>query len=1587
MDRIFRLCTLVFLIFCGSLTAKAQSDNCNSATTLNFTDSTCVNGSTSGATSDSTLYCNANPVVEVWYTYTVQGGSNNFTVDPGTMTDPMVVIDSDGCSNAAYDDCATATGNNPVNLNWGYAPGTQVWIGVASDGGTNGSFELCVESVPADSGGGATCGTALPYCDGTNTLTPDSLPGQGTDPSCFGTAGNQSVWVTFSIYQNGSIEWDGTPLDGTTEFDWALYDISSGCPGTQVACNYNFAGETGCDFGMDAASTVACPPGTAPGTCDGNEYCPDLTGNIGETYGIFIDNWTGNGTSFDLDWTGSAEIKPEADFSVSPTLKCGSSVTVNINDNSNGDPQWSFGDGTTYSGQDPPSHTYSSPGVYAITAKVGDTSSCFDQHTEYVKVYGPLTLNDSVTQESCPGACDGEVFLFPGGGSGQYTYSWSHGPTTPNVSGLCAGSYSVTVTDTVCGTSINRSFTISSNEPTALSFDPTDETCSNANGVINITGVTGGDAPYEYDFNGTGYSTDTNYTGLSAGTYSVTVRDSSGCTYTDSVPLKNFPPPTDLSFIVTDAACGNANGEVVISGVTGGTSAYQYDFDGSGYSNATTYTGLSAGTYSVTVNDSAGCTYSENVTVDNMPGPSGLSVNITHETCTDSNGVVDITGVTGGTTPYQYDFDGSGFSNTTTYNGLTSGTYLVTVKDSNGCVYDTNVTVNNSPGPSAMSFSTIPDTCGAAKGEVDITGVTGGTTPYEYDFDGSGFSNTTTYTGLLSGSYVVTVRDANGCTYTDTAAVGNAGGPSDISFTLTDDTCASNLGAVEITGVTGGTTPYEYDFNGSGYSNNTTYTGLAAGTYSVTVRDANGCLYTESVTLNNVPGPSDMSFTLIDETCTASNGEVSISGVTGGTSPYEYDLDGSGYSGTTTYSGLSAGAYTVTVRDDHGCTYSENVTLTNSPGPTDLSFDLVQETCGDGNGEVNITGVTGGTTPYEYDFDGSGYSNSTSYTGLAAGTYTVMVRDSNGCTYSENVTLNNLAGPTDLSFNTTAATCGNSDGSVSITGVTGGNGSYEYDFDGSGFSTTTNYNGLATGTYTVTVRDTNNCNYQEDVTVPQLGSPKVDSVKVTGNSCNAACDGALEIFASGGTTPYQYSIDGGSSYQNSSSFSGLCADSYDLVVQDANGCADSSQVSVTEPSPLQISLPSDTTICIGGTAVLNANASGGTPGYTYHWDQGLGTGQTQSVSPNNNTVYTVYAEDANGCTSASKTVRLELHPGLSVTALSDDSICPGTSKQLSAVASGGIGSGYSYSWSTGTNGKSISVTPGSTTEYIVTLEDACETPAVKDTVTLALHDLPNVQIGGQDLSGCKPVNATLFNATPPSMVGSNCTWDLGDGSNAVGCDTISHRYDKPGCYDVSLTVSSPAGCVDSASIEKMVCVHPYPNADFRAEPSQTDVMESGVEFINKSTGASSFQWDFAGLDSSEQEYPSYRFPTEGAGNYEVCLTATSTYGCQDSTCERVIVEGRFTLYVPNAFTPNGDGVNDKFGPVIRGADRQDYNFYIFDRWGEQVFESHHPEKKWDGSIKGDVSEGKTDVYVWKLVTKNKYTGDPIERTGHVTLIR
>ena len=239
-----------------------------------------------------------------------------------------------------------------------------------------------------------------------------------------------------------------------------------------------------------------------------------------------------------------------------------------------------------------------------------------------------------------------------------------------------------------------------------------------------------------------------------------------------------------------------------------------------------------------------------------------------------------------------------------------------------------------------------------------------------------------------------------------------------------NSTCGNSNGVVNVGATTGGTAPYTWSINGGAFTSTTSYTGLAAGTYTIVVKDANGCTFSTTATVVNSPGPTALATTFTNATCGASNGSITIGATTGGTAPYTYSVNGSAFTSTTSYTGFSAGTYSVVVKDANGCTFTTSVTIINSGGPTALATSSTPASCGSSTGTATLGAVTGGVAPYTYSFNGSAFTSATSYTGLASGTYTAVVKDVNGCTFTTTVTVGSNAAPTALAVTTTNSTCG-----------------------------------------------------------------------------------------------------------------------------------------------------------------------------------------------------------------------------------------------------------------------------------------------------------------------------------------------------------------------------------------------------------------------------------------------------------------------------------------------------------------------------------------------------------------------------------
>jgi gliding motility-associated-like protein len=703
------------------------------------------------------------------------------------------------------------------------------------------------------------------------------------------------------------------------------------------------------------------------------------------------------------------------------------------------------------------------------------------------------------------------------------------------------------------------------------------------------------------------------------------------------------------------------------------------------------------------------------VTINSSLTASAVS---TPSACTANNGTATAV-PSGGTGPYTYSWAPSGGTSATA-TGLAPGNYTVTVTDlSTGCVATQTVNVANTGNVSSTPQQT-DNTCASSTNGSATVNVSGGTGPFTYAWNPN-VSATQTASNLAAGTYSVLVTDANGCT---TSQSFNITAPPALtaSTTQTNVTCFGGSDGSAVVTVGGGSPGYTYQWSTGG--NSQTETGLVAGgPYVVMVTDLNGCTITQSVSITEPP--------VIDPNTSSSPVNCTVLGSaaaqpSGGTGSYTYLWAPSGGTAASE-SNLNAGTYTVTVTDANGCTATETVTVTQVATMT-VSATSTDATCfGGSTGTASVT-PTGGNGPFTYQWSPTG-GNNASATGLAAGTYTCLITDSQGCTATQTVLVSE---PTQVSGSTSSipASCfGGSDGSVSAVG-SGGTPGYNYTWSPAGPSS------LPAGTYTCTITDANGCTSIQTATVSQ-------ATQITGSSsgvaptCNGGSNGSASVTASGGTGSYTYnwSPTGGTA----ATATGLSAGSYTCTVTDANGCTFTQAVVVTNP-PAITATGTGNQVCPGSNATIIATASGGTSPYTFAWSNGPTTAtQTMVATQAATGIYTVTVTDANGCTqTATAAVGLLPTPTAAFTTDATNGVVVLTAGAgticFTDVSTGGV---TTWSWDFNGQGASsvqspcFNVTSANSgtfcTELIVTDANQCyDTTMVCVEVGQSSYSIPNV---------------------------------------------------------------------------------------------------------------------------------------------------------------------------------------------------------------------------------------------------------------------
>jgi gliding motility-associated-like protein len=827
----------------------------------------------------------------------------------------------------------------------------------------------------------------------------------------------------------------------------------------------------------------------------------------------------------------------------------------------------------------------------------------------------------------------------------------------------------------------------------------TDVDCNgDATGAIDIE-VTGGSGNYSYSWDVQNATTQ-DVSGLSAGTYNVTVTDDVTMLTTTGTFTVDEPNSAVVITLtqVTDVSCnGDSDGSIgIIAG--GGTGVLTYAWN-NGLPAVPNPSGLAAAAdYQVTITDENGCELISDPIEITEPAVLSLSGQVEDIACNgESTGTISLT-IGGGTPTYSIDWAGDLTDDVTTQNMLSGGTYGVTVSDVNGCEQSGSFEVME---PDAIIISSTVENVicsGAATGSIDLT-IEGGTGAYTIDWAGL-TDGETTQTELEAGMYSVTVTDENGCEAVETFDITEPDTPIEITVTTENVECNGGpTGSISLD-ITGGVPDYDIVWSDGLPAGQTMQDQLEAGSYSVTITDAGGCEVVETIVVNS-DAPIFITGMVTDASCNGDeNGAISIT-IAGGTSDFTIDWQDGLMDGQTMQDNLAAGTYSLTVTDNNtSCVKIENFEV-SEPNVLSLSTDVTNVVCnGESNGTIDLT-INGGTPDYSITWSDGLPADATNLTDLAAGTYSATITDQNNCTIEPSFMVTEPDVLT-ISASIQEIDCFNdNDGEIAVT-VTGGTPTYTLDWAEpltDGFMTQSNLSG---GTYQLTVTDDNGCT--QDAMFELVNPAELIIDDITPTDVFLGDDGEVNITVIGGTMPLTYSWDGPSQtgISQDEDLTGLNdLGEYCVTVTDANGCTVTACTSIK--LRLQFGIVEIIENCPGSeSGSVTVEVLGGVPDYTFDWDVPDAPNSNQLTGLVEGT-YSLTVTDQEGMTISGE-FTLGTYPEIIVssTVTPAEGLVNNTNGAIDLDISGGA-PGYDIVWDNGATGALLeNVSAG---EYCVTITD------------------------------------------------------------------------------------------------------------------------------------------------------------------------------------------------------------------------------------------------------------------------------------------
>ncbi|MFI1773571.1 T9SS type B sorting domain-containing protein [Thalassobellus citreus] len=1108
------------------------------------------------------------------------------------------------------------------------------------------------------------------------------------------------------------------------------------------------------------------------------------------------------------------------------------------------------------------------PGIYTLNVSTED--GCL--YTGDIEIINPPLIEATAALTKPLTCTDGEITVYPVGGTAPYFYfvnSATVFQTSPIISVTTTGVYDITVVDSN-NCSADTSITVNTIPAPDFTVSKTDILCAeavNSGSIdINVSNPNGNTLEYSID-NGVTFSTSPVFTGLSAGDYDVVVQYTFGpdvcLTTPQAITITVAPAINGTATLTTPYTC-TTNGVITVSGVSGGTAPYTYSLDGVNFQPGLIFTGLTDGTYTVTIQDANNCSFvTAPVIIDSLNPPTDLDFTNTPISCPALTSDVTLT-PTGGVTSLEYRIISpttTSYQTSNVFTGLVSDTYTFEVRDANDCMYAESYTIEPLAAVTASIVITKDLDCTASPDGLITGNVLSGVAPFTYQvsLNGIGYGSSTSIAGTsfthlapTDGTYQFLITDANGCTFESGVQTINAiSYPEISSISSTPNICNGDTnGTIQVTiNNTVGTPPFiinvRNDTTGSNFGSQTS--GLPSGDYTVTLTDSKSCTDTATVTIA-APDPINVVYHPEPITCDPiggiSKGSVVVDGVSGGTAPYNYFVTGTnGYfdselnvsgSISTTFDVVDFGLYQINVVDANGCSVLiQDVLVASPPDHFDITVSSPPADCSTGGSALVAVGTAlASAGPFHFaiytgpgmiytaptafpwqDEDAIGSKQTTFYNLIPGATYTFIVFDeSTGCYYYETSTTpiptnSTLTASTLISNNITCV--GSADGNVSfdVTSIYPVSTNITYEVYNSqtltpvgitgvgtvpanGTLNVSNFESLDFGNYFVLITEdvgaTNaGCSV---VSVPFNISESAFDLNISATvDKNANCNpnsGVINAIARDGTAPYLYQIttsatpplDTDPSWASANVFN-MDANSYYVHVKDAYGCIRSTPVLVlpSDPEPvITATLNNQCTVTEGNFEINVALTTAGIAPYSYSIDGGVFQTRTAPFSISNlaSGTHTVEVQDANGCgnlVSVDIVAPIAIIPN--VTTLPT---CNDDDGEITVAGSGGTGF-YSYSISPSPasislSGNVFSGVPSGT--YTVTITDTATLCSESVEVFLQAATLPSITITSPTAVTCFGDNNGTFEINVSGYSGSY-TYEVFDSSSTSVFGVVS----------------------------------------------------------------------------------------------------------------------------------------------------------------------------------------------------------------------